>query len=113
MPNPFATETELLVLRLLRDAPAGLYGLQLVEASDGRLKRGTVYVTLGRLEEKGFVDSRTPRQTRHAGLPRPIYRLNAAGERALAAGVDAGRALLSVQLCPSRGASSSASEGIP
>lgn len=85
MANPFATETELLVLRLLRDKPAGMYGLQLVETSGGRLKRGTVYVTLGRLEEKGFVDSRTPQKTKHAGLPRPIYRLNGAGERALAA----------------------------
>ena len=85
MANPFATETELLVLRLLRDKPVGMYGLQLVEESKGKLKRGTIYVTLGRLEEKGFVDSRTPRQAKHAGLPRPIYKLNAAGERALAA----------------------------
>lgn len=85
MANPFATETELLVLRLLRDVPAGMYGLQLIEASDRKLKRGTIYVTLGRLQEKGFVDSRTPRQSNHAGLPRPIYKLNGAGERALAA----------------------------
>lgn len=85
MANPFATETELLVLRLLRDEPAGMYGLQLVEASDGRLKRGTVYVTLGRLEEKGFIESRTKHHAKHAGLPRPMYRLNATGERALAA----------------------------
>jgi DNA-binding PadR family transcriptional regulator len=31
-----------------------LYGLQLVAASRGRLKRGTVYVTLRRMEEKGY-----------------------------------------------------------
>ena len=37
---------ELLVLELLRHQD--LYGLQLVAASRGRLKRGTVYVTLGR-----------------------------------------------------------------
>ena len=30
-----------------------MYGLQLVAASRRRLKRGTVYVTLGRMEEKG------------------------------------------------------------
>lgn len=96
MANPFATETELLVLRLLRDAPTGLYGLQLVDTSEGKLKRGTVYVTLGRLEEKGFVDSRTKAQANHAGLPRPVYRITGLGQRALEAaqvmGFDAVRA---------------------
>lgn len=83
MANPFATDTELLVLRLLRDAPAGLYGLQLVGNSEGKLKRGTVYVTLGRLEEKGFVESRTKPKSEHAGLPRPVYRLTGLGVKAL------------------------------
>ena len=32
-----------------------MYGLELVTESEGALKRGTVYVTLGRLEEKGYV----------------------------------------------------------
>jgi PadR family transcriptional regulator len=85
MANPFATETELLVLRLLREAPAGLYGLQLVGNSGGKLKRGTVYVTLGRLEEKGFVEPHTKAQSGHAGLPRPVYRITGLGQRALAA----------------------------
>jgi len=85
MGNSFPSEMSLLVLRLLRDAPAGLYGLELVEASGGKLKRGTVYVTLGRLEEKGFVESRTKPQDNHPGLPRPIYRINAVGQQVLAA----------------------------
>ncbi|MEM8485798.1 MAG: PadR family transcriptional regulator [Bacteroidota bacterium] len=33
------------------------YGLQLVKASEGSLKRGTVYVTLLRMEEKGYIKS--------------------------------------------------------
>lgn len=86
MANLFATEKELLVLRQLRDSPAGLYGLQLVSHSEGKLKRGTVYVTLGRLEEKGFVASRTNPDGGHAGLPRPVYRITGLGQRALAAG---------------------------
>ena len=86
MGNIFAAEKELLVLRLLRDAPAGMYGLELVGASDGQLKRGSVYVVLSRLEEKGFVESHVKSEAKHAGMPRPIYRLNAVGERALAAG---------------------------
>lgn len=34
------------------------YGLELVEASEGSLKRGTIYVTLQRMEEKRLVSSR-------------------------------------------------------
>ena len=33
------------------------YGLEIVQASRGRIKRGSIYVTLGRMEEKGFVTS--------------------------------------------------------
>ena len=56
---------ETLILELLvRDGE--LYGLQMVAASKRRLKRGTVYVTLGRMEEKGM--SHRGRRTRR---PRP------------------------------------------
>jgi len=34
------------------------FGLELIDASQGRLKRGTIYVTLSRTESKGFVVSR-------------------------------------------------------
>jgi len=85
MANPFATETELLVLRQLSSEPAGMYGLQLVSSSNGKLKRGTVYVTLGRLEEKGFVESRTKPNNKHSGLPRPVYQITGLGQRVLAA----------------------------
>jgi len=71
-------------MQLLRDHPSGMYGLEIVDASSGKLKRGTVYVTLGRLEESGFVKSKAQRPD-HPGLPRPIYRLTAQGERALRA----------------------------
>ncbi len=36
-----------------------MYGLALVEQSAGPLKRGTVYLTLGRMEDKKYVESRT------------------------------------------------------
>ena len=59
------------------------YGLELVSASRGRLKRGTVYVTLGRMEEKGYITSRLEDAPPEAGgLPRRIYTPN----RARAAG---------------------------
>ena len=51
------------------------YGLELVDASGGTLKRGSVYVILARMEEKGFVESRQEdRQPRASGLPRRLYR---------------------------------------
>jgi DNA-binding HxlR family transcriptional regulator len=83
--NPFAATKELLVLSLLRDEPMGLYGLEIVKASNGRLQRGTVYVTLGRLEEKGFVKSAVNRKPDHPGLPRPRYSLTGQGQRVLEA----------------------------
>ena len=81
----FTSDVQFLILRLLRDAPAGLYGLQMIEASRGKLKRGTIYVTLGRLEQKGLVKSRTQAGASHSGLPRPIYKITAVGERVLLA----------------------------
>lgn len=85
MANPFAAETELLILQLLKSEPVGMYGLELVKASNDALKRGTVYVTLGRMEEKGFIRSRVKRESNHPGLPRPRYTITAMGERALQA----------------------------
>lgn len=47
---------ERLILSLL-SAGGPSYGLQLVAASHGRLKRGGIYVTLGTMEQKGLVSS--------------------------------------------------------
>jgi DNA-binding PadR family transcriptional regulator len=47
----------------------------LVERSAGGLKRGTVYVTLGRMQEKGYLESRQEGLPPGAiGLPRRMYR---------------------------------------
>ena len=35
-----------------------LYGLEMIERSEGALKRGSIYATLHRMEEKGWVESR-------------------------------------------------------
>ena len=75
---------ETLILELL-SAGRKLYGLELVEASDGALKRGTVYVTLSRMEDKGYVSSRLDAETVRAGLPRRLYRPTAFGKRLLEA----------------------------
>jgi DNA-binding PadR family transcriptional regulator len=62
------------------------YGLQLVTTSKGRLKRGTVYVTLGRMEDKGYVVSHTEDAPDGAGgLPRRLYEATPFGLRVLKA----------------------------
>ena len=76
---------ERLILELLV-SQGPMYGLQLVERSDGALKRGTVYVTLGRMESKGFIASeQEPADPGAIGLPRRVYRPTALGERMLRA----------------------------
>jgi DNA-binding PadR family transcriptional regulator len=60
-------------MELLRGAER--YGLELVDASAGTLKRGSVYVILARMEEKGFIESRQEDRGPHvSGLPRRLYR---------------------------------------
>ena len=61
-----------------------MFGLELVEDSGGLLKRGTVYVTLQRMEEKGLVESwREERVAPEIGIPRRLYRATGLGERSL------------------------------
>lgn len=82
---PRLSGTERLILELL-DAEGELFGLQMVELSSGRLKRGTVYVTLGRMQEKGYLESRQESQSQGAiGLPRRLYRPTGHAARVLAA----------------------------
>jgi PadR family transcriptional regulator, regulatory protein PadR len=85
---------EQLVLELLvRDKE--LYGLQLVASSRRRLKRGTIYVTLGRMEDKGYISSRLDDPPPEAGgLPRRLYRPTSLGRRVLAAWTSATRNVL-------------------
>jgi DNA-binding PadR family transcriptional regulator len=72
--------TESLVMELLRGRER--YGLELVDASRGTLKRGSVYVILARMEEKGFVDSKQEeRLPSSSGLPRRLYRATPYGRK--------------------------------
>ena len=70
--------TEALLLDLMGDGER--FGLELVSTSGGRVKRGSVYVTLSRMEGKGFVESRQEERAPGAiGLPRRLYRVTAYG----------------------------------
>ena len=78
------SQKETLILELLRGSER--YGLELVTASEGALKRGTVYVTLGRMEEKGLIVSRIEEETpANGGLPRRLYKPTALGKQLLSA----------------------------
>jgi PadR family transcriptional regulator, regulatory protein PadR len=82
---PNLSPKELLILELLVGAKE-MYGLELVAASAGALKRGTVYVTLGRMEDKGYLSSRLEEAPPSAGgLPRRIYTPTPLGREVLAA----------------------------
>jgi len=82
---PRLSPKELLILDLLMQGQA-LYGLQLVAASRRRLKRGTVYVTLGRMEDKGYITSSQEAPPAEAGgLPRRLYEPTPFGRRVVAA----------------------------
>ena len=75
---PSISATESLILDLLE--PRERFGLEMVEISAGRLKRGSIYVTLGRMELKGFVESRQEERMPGAiGLPRRLYRATSYG----------------------------------
>ena len=82
---PRFSATERLIVELLVEHQE-LFGLQMVELSGGGLKRGTVYVTLGRMHEKGYLESRQePLPEGAIGLPRRLYRPTGLALRILAA----------------------------
>ena len=63
-----------------------LYGLELVKGSEGQLARGTVYVTLSRMGDKGYIESfEEDAPAGHRGPPRRKYRVTGVGARALRA----------------------------
>lgn len=90
---PTLSAKERIILELLASSGAK-YGLQLVDDSRGRLKRGTVYVTLGRMEQKGLVESHHEPATRDPdALTRRMYHVTAYGRRVLDAWTTVARTL--------------------
>ena len=89
---PSLSRTERRILALLTDGEA--FGLELVQKSEGAVKRGTVYVTLGRMEEKGYITSRAEAASpAQGGLPRRLYRSTPYGRELLAMVTSARRRL--------------------
>jgi PadR family transcriptional regulator, regulatory protein PadR len=78
---PKLSRKEILILEMLL-GKGEMFGLEMVEASEGGLKRGTIYVTLQRMADKNYVDSREePRNQPEIGIPRRKYKATGLGER--------------------------------
>ena len=78
--------TERLILELLVEGGKEMFGLELIGASHGRLKRGSIYVTLQRMSKKGLVESREDaRPAPEIGIPRRLYTASGFGARVLRA----------------------------
>lgn len=79
------TPKEQFILELLT-VGGEMYGLEMVHRSGGELARGSVYVLLDRLEEKGMVESwQEDKAAGASGIPRRLYKVNGEGSRALRA----------------------------
>lgn len=68
-----ATTTEILILEQLSSAITELRGIDLVKNSSGDLKIGSMYVLLGRLEQKGHIVS-------HRIEKRRVYKITEKGK---------------------------------
>lgn len=81
------SKTEALILQLMSDNGfKEVYGLELLKLSNGGIKRGTIYTTLQRMEDKGFVISRQEEKADDvSGIPRRLYEITGTGQRALQA----------------------------
>ena len=78
---PKLSRKEFLALGMLI-SKGEMFGLEMVAASEGELKRGTIYVTLQRMGDKGYIESREePRLMPEIGIPRRKYQATGLGER--------------------------------
>lgn len=74
---------ELIVLEMLANKRE-MYGLEMIKASN-RLARGTVYVLLSRMADKGYVTSRQVKEENASGMPKRVFSITGLGQRALTA----------------------------
>lgn len=75
------TQVEARILeQLVASAGSEMYGLQMHKAAKDTLKMGSIYVTLARLEDKGFVTSRREENAAQP-VPRRLYKITASGAR--------------------------------
>lgn len=81
------SKTEALILQLMSENGfREVYGLELLKLSNGGIKRGTIYTTLQRMQDKNFVTSRQEEKPDDvSGIPRRLYEITGTGQRAFQA----------------------------
>lgn len=78
---PALSGIESLIIELLINQQE-MFGLEMVNNSNGELKRGTIYVTLSRMTDKRLVESReVARLEPEIGIPRRKFKVTKYGER--------------------------------
>jgi PadR family transcriptional regulator PadR len=78
---PSLSHKEYIILEMLVNT-GEMFGLEMVDTSQGELKRGTIYVTLQRMAEKGYVESREEaRLEPEIGIPRRKYQATGLGSK--------------------------------
>lgn len=79
---PSLSEKEFVIMALLMaNASRKMYGLELVDQSNGELKKGTVYVFLSRLAKKGYVKSEREPEAPGIATPRRFYKATGEGAK--------------------------------
>jgi DNA-binding PadR family transcriptional regulator len=68
---PALSGKEFLIMELL-DRNGEMFGLEMVDRSEGELKKGTIYVTLGRMVDKELVEPLDTAESDGSG-PRVLY----------------------------------------
>jgi len=94
---PRLSRKERIILQMLI-SNGEMYGLEMVRSSGGELKRGTVYVTLGRMADKGYVESRQLDEPNESGLPKRLFKATGYGSSVYHAW-ELARAALAVGVC--------------
>jgi DNA-binding PadR family transcriptional regulator len=80
---PNVGRVEAVILGALLSVSREMYGLQILEEADGLLKRGSLYVTLQRMEDKGLVESHQEERPKpEVGIPRRLYKVTGVGASA-------------------------------
>ena len=78
---PALSGKEFTIMQMLLDE-GEMFGLEMVDVSDGELKKGTIYVTLQRMTDKDLLESREEeRPENENGIARRMYSPTVYGER--------------------------------
>lgn len=74
------SKTEFMILQIMITGGSEMYGLEMLRKSGNKLKRGTIYTTLNRMEDKGLISSKKEASIQE-GLTakRRMYKVNGSG----------------------------------